>query len=234
MIFPVLFNKVFPKEAEGRTRVSIVGTNQITLPVAQDLAKAGYIVRIYTSHKLEDGHKETNDAQNKITPIMVPSLDLDTLAKHEVFDTDIAVFASMEDEANIILADHARALGLERVIARIESPEKQENIQQEGIAVFSTLYASNILLKALIEYPSAIHLITQNDDSIHEIRMDNPAFHDTSLRHLPVLGNTLILRIYRGDSFIIPHGDTQVQAGDLLLVSGEAEQIHALKQQLES
>jgi Trk K+ transport system NAD-binding subunit len=43
----------------------------------------------------------------------------------------------------------------------------------------------------------------------------------------------LILRIYRGDSFIIPHGNTPLQLGDRLLASGDADRMHELKRLLE-
>ncbi len=233
LIFPILFSKIYPRETDRRTRVSIVGANYVTLPVAQDLLKSGYIVRVYASKESVDKHAETSEDHSKLSPVEVAGFDPASLAERNVFDTDVIVFGSMEDDANIRLAKHAHSLGLKRVIARIESPEKQKATQEEGIAVFSTLYASRMLLKALIEHPSALHLITRNDESIQEVRMNNPAYHETVLRQLPLLGHILILRIYRGESFIIPHGNTPVQLGDLLLASGEAEQIHDLKQQLE-
>lgn len=209
LIFPIIFNKIFPKEDEHSTRVAIVGANHITMPVAQDLEKAGFEVQLYASEKLGE-------------------------AEHDVFESDVLVLGSLDDDANIELAKHAQSLGMERIIVRIENPDKEDVIhKEEHMTAFSTLHASRILLKALIEYPSAVRLITQNDESIHEVQMTNAAYHQTLLRYLPHLDNVLVLRIYRGDSFIIPHGNTTIQLGDRLLLSGQPEHIHALKRQLE-
>lgn len=230
LIFPILFNKVFPKEDEQPTTVAIVGANHVTLPVARDLLKSGYQVQMYSSQASD---KDEEDAINSGIPHQFVTLNPESLAEHGVFESDVLVLGSMKDDTNIILTQHARELGLERIITRVEDPEKQNMLQREGIAVFSTLYASRFLLKALIEFPSAIQLITQNDDSIHEITVNNTAYHQVMLRHLPLTGHVLVLRIRRGETFIIPHGNTTIQVGDRLLTSGQMEQIQTMRNHLE-
>lgn len=235
LLFPVLFNKVYPNEADKRTRVSIVGINHVTMPVTRDLIKEGYDIRLYTSQTGSEEERSNWNPETAGQSLKVEEVTLDSreLEERGVYDTDIIVFGSMDDDANIRLAEHAGSLGLERIIVRVEDPEKQEMAQRQGMAVFSTLYASRILLKALIEHPSAVKLITQQDDSLQEIRMNNPAYHNSFLRDLSFLKRVLVLRIYRGESFIIPHGNTQIQVGDRLLASGEAEQMHIVKRHLE-
>ena len=233
LIFPVLFNRLFPKEAERKEKVSFIGVNHVTVPVAQDLLKSGYEVQMFTPQKQEGEEADTRQLESgngAKAEIKVSPLHEASLIELGAFDADIVVFGSMDDDANLKLAEAAWSKGVKRMIIRIEDPGKQGQApSQDGIAVFSTLYASRILLKALIEHPSAVRLITGPDDTIQEIVMNNGNYHQSLLRDLPLAGPVLILRIYRGDSFLIPHGNTPLHLGDRLLVSGDAGRLNELK-----
>ncbi|MFD2671217.1 monovalent cation:proton antiporter family protein [Marinicrinis sediminis] len=233
LLAPIGFNYFFPERKHEKKVIAIVGANHITLPVSQDLLKEGYEVELYTS---QPPAKETKDEKYSRFPVIeVASLEVEELRKAGTFEADITVFATMDDEVNICLATYAvEEAGIEQVVVRVEDPEKHSHITQDArMTVMSTLYASRTLLKAVIEYPSAVKLITQHDDSIQEVKMNNGSLHNMLLKDLPFLGDTLILRIYRGDSFIIPHGTTEIKFGDRLLVSGEANYIHEMRRMLE-
>lgn len=234
LIFPVLFNKIYPKEEEEPTVVSMIGANHVTLKVAQDLLKSGYHLNMFSSLKRDDPNRQIKQQNGKTVPVIELDLNVESLTEHGAFDADIIVFGSMEDEVNIELAKHAHEIGVERIITRVEAPELYEEVEteHEGMSLFSTLFASRTLLRALIEYPSAVQLIT-DDDSIQEVVVDNSNYFNAFLRELPLPNDVLILRIYRGESFIVPHGDTQIQQGDRLLVSGDADEIYLMKQRFE-
>ncbi|WP_128896142.1 cation:proton antiporter family protein [Longirhabdus pacifica] len=230
LIAPILFNQVFPDVESKQKVIAIVGANHITLPVSQDLIHEGYSVEMYSAHPLEDDGK--GDKHSKFPLMEVPSLSVDVLTEQGAFNADVIVFGTMDDDVNIALGNHAKSLYMEQVIVRIEDPAKLDEVQQ-GVTTMSTLYASRMLLKAVIEHPSAVKLMTDHDDSIQEVEVNNGLYHNVYLKDLPFLDNTLILRIYRGDSFIIPHGTSQIQMGDRLLVSGDIEPIQELKLALE-
>lgn len=230
-ISPILFNRIMPKPEKRQLRIAIIGANHVTLPVSQDLIEEGYLVDIYSSQPSGIESKENQYSRFSLTE--VSRLDASSLATQGAFDADVLVCGSMEAEANLQIARHAKELGMERVIVRIEDPDQLEQVQEEGFTVFSTLYSARILLKGLIDNPSAVRLITQHDDSIQEVVVNNPRYDQTLLRELQFIGNILVLRIYRGESFIIPHGSTDIQLGDRLLVSGSSEHILEMRQELE-
>jgi Kef-type K+ transport system membrane component KefB/Trk K+ transport system NAD-binding subunit len=237
LLFPMLFSKVFPKETESKAKVTFVGVNHVTVPVAQELHQSGYEVQMFTSQKQgeeAEAARLSRAGKEGIGEMKAAELEPKSLERLGAFAADVVVFGSMDDDANMRLAEYASSRGVKRIIARIEDPGKQEQVgQADGIALFSTLYASRILLKALVEYPGAVQLLSSPGDTIQEIRMDNPAYQGSLLRELPFAGSVLILRIYRGDSFIIPHGNTPLQLGDRLLASGDADRMHELKRLLE-
>ncbi|NBI29140.1 cation:proton antiporter domain-containing protein [Chengkuizengella marina] len=228
LLAPILFNQIFPPIVKKPKIISIIGANHITLPISQDMIKEGYEVNLYSTESKNDESKE--EAYSRFPLVEIPHLDAKSLEQLDAFKTDIIVFATMDDDINLELARYAKTLGVSNIIVRIENPDLFKNVQtEEDLSLFSTLYASRTLLKALVEHPSAVKLITHHDGSIGEVTMNNQTYHDEYLYNLPLPGNMLILRIYRGDSFIIPHGNTQIELGDRLLVSGDVESIRELK-----
>ncbi|HEX7056995.1 MAG TPA: cation:proton antiporter [Bacilli bacterium] len=231
LIFPVLFSRIFPAQAQRKEVISIVGANHVSLPVAAELGKEGYEVRLFTAHAADEAAANEGSRLYKIE--RVANLLPETLNEYGAFAADGAVFATMEDAVNLQLANFAENAGVKNAVVRVENPQLHERLQREGVRVFSTLYASRTLLKAMIENPSTVKLIANGDDTIREVQMNNPAFHKSRLRDLPILGGVLVLRIFRGESFIVPHGNSDIQLGDRLLVSGDPESIQSLRDELE-
>lgn len=231
-VSPVMFNRIVPAREDKPQKISIIGANHMTLPVSQDLQKEGFHVELFSAQPSGVESKEEQYSRFPLTE--VPRLDVVSLSDKGAFHSDILVCGSLDDQLNLQVARHAQKSGVERIIVRLEDPQRLEEAEREGFTVMSTLYAARTLLRGLVQYPGAVRLITTNDDSIKEVVVRNPAYHNVMLRDMPALGPALVLRVYRGRSFIIPHGSTEILLGDRLLVSGDAEQIDQMKQMLES
>ncbi len=228
-VSPIVFSRFFPKTEPKRLAIGIVGANHMTLPVSLDLAREQYDVMLYSAGSPED-------AKSSRYPLReVDKLAPETLASAGLFEKDVVVLATADDEVNLALAREARERGAPRVIARVEDPDRLEaagNAAPPDVQLLSSLYAARTLLKAVIEHPSAVKLITQHDDSIQETELRNPAYDGVPLRSLPFLGGVLVMRIFRGDSFVVPNGNTELRLGDRLLVSGDAEELAAVQREL--
>ena len=232
LISPILFNRFMPPKESKPVKIAMIGANHMTLPVSQDLLKEGYNVEIFSSTPSSLESKEEQYSRFPLT--VVPKLDVASLTDKKAFYADVLVCGTLDDQINLQVARHAQKLGIERIIVRLEDPVRMDKVvEEEGFSVFSTLYAARTLLRGLIQFPGAVRLITSNDDSLQEVIVRNPAYHNVRLREMPNLGPTLVLRIYRGESFIIPHGSTEILLGDRLLVSGDAEHIEQMKHTLE-
>jgi len=232
-VAPILFNRALPERVKKPTKISIVGANHMTLPVSQDLQNEGFDVEVYTAQP--SGMESSKEEQYSRYPLTVlPRLDIVSLQDKGAFDADILVCGSLDDKLNLEVARHASKTGVERIIVRLEDPVRLEAAQEEGFTVFSTLYAARTLLRGLVQFPGAVKLITTHDDTIREVVVRNPSYHNVMLREMPSIGPVLVLRVYRGNSFIIPHGSTEILLGDRLLVSGDAEHIEEMRQLLES
>ncbi|MBC6973753.1 monovalent cation:proton antiporter family protein [Bacillus sp. Xin] len=228
---PIFFKKMFPKMETPKPRVSIIGASRITLPLSLDLKREDYDVTLYM---MRQNKVNTEEAKSHDFPIVkLDTITIELLEEHKAFDADRVVVATSDDEQNLLLAEHAKELGVEHVIASVEDPLLQEKATQEHIAVFSTINSTRILLRALIDRPSLVRLITTANETVREVELRSNKYNGLPLRRLPFLGDVLIIQIYRGNQALVPHGDTKLQHGDTLLVTGSKEHIDTLKSILE-
>lgn len=225
---PMLFSRLIPTQRQRKKSVAIVGFSPFTALVARDLLRDGYDV-------LFCGTKEASSlSEAEVSYTEVEALTEENLERKGVFRRDILVFASSSDEENLRLAETAlNQGGVKRVILRLEQPEYQEKAAQMGLTYFSTLFSTYTLLMGLIEHPDAIRLFTREEEGLWEIKVENEAYQGVALRNLSILGGALVLRIFRQDQSIIPHGHTRLQVEDRLLISGTPEQLDAIRSELE-
>ncbi len=73
----------------------------------------------------------------------------------------------------LILVWQLKEKGVERVICRVESPEIEVNLKENEIEAFSTLRSTNTLLRAVIESPHVMNILTNQESSLYEIHLLN-------------------------------------------------------------
>src|SRR5690606_21639144 len=134
---------------------------------------------------------------------------------------------------NASIARAAKENGVDRVIARIETNELGEELKGLNIDIFSLLMSTNTLLRALIEAPSVMTILTNQESALFQINMNNHKYDGILLRNFPFTGDVIFVRIFRGKDSIVPHGDTELKMGDRLIVTGSREYVDELKLALE-
>ena len=128
-----------------------------------------------------------NDEEAKSHDFPIVKLDditIASLTEQTAFDADRVVVATSDDEQNLLLAEHAKELGVEHVIASVEDTSTRK-ATQEHIAVFSTINSTRILLRALIDKPSLVRLITTANETVREVELRNNKYNGVALRRLP-------------------------------------------------
>ncbi|MGE8205241.1 monovalent cation:proton antiporter family protein [Heyndrickxia sp. NPDC080065] len=232
IITPILFRKIFPKEnlQERKQKVALLGANQLTLSINRELSQKLYEPTLY--------HTNQDKADNQIADSLfnekeIHNYDIPTLEQEGVFSSDIMVIMSGDEKTNAAIAIEAKHKGVERVIARVESPELEQMVKNQNVEVFSTLLSTQALLRALIESPSVMKILTNQETSLFEIKMLNNEFEGMTLRKFPFTGDVIFVRIFRGGESIIPHGDTELHFNDRLIVTGSKEYVDELKRELE-
>ncbi|MBO8156295.1 MAG: monovalent cation:proton antiporter family protein [Bacillaceae bacterium] len=232
LIGPIVFNKLFQKvdREEHKYVISVIGSNQMTLPVVRELDPDLYETHLY--------HTKTEKIDERITHSCfdikeVESYDVVKLEEMNVFDSDLVVVATGNEETNAEIAIYAKEQGVDRVIARAESVENDQKLRDHNVDVFSVLLSNKTLLKAMIVAPSLVHVLTEQENQLYQINMNNSTFDGIMLRNFPFTGDVIMVRIFRGKDSIVPHGDTELKVGDRLIVTGSKEYVEELRNVLE-
>ncbi|MBI5975265.1 cation:proton antiporter domain-containing protein [Staphylococcus canis] len=228
---PIVFKKLIPVPDEMQTTVNValIGKNQLTIPIAQKLSSQLYQITLYYREDLSDQRKLSDD----ITMIEFPDYEAKMLERLGLFDSDIVVCSTNDDNINRRVALMAKDHGVERVICRLESNDEAQELSHHGIEIFSNFQSNQILLKGMIETPNMLNLLSNVETSLYEIGMYNYAFDHMQLRDFPFGGDIIFVRIIRNNESIVPHGDTFLQYGDRLIVTGTKEYVEQLKIELE-
>lgn len=224
---PIVFKKLIPipDEMQRSIKVAMIGKNQLSIPIAQGLRSQLYQISLYYRKDLTD-HRTLSD---DITMIEMADYHPAILERLGLFDSDIVVCSTNDDEINRRVALMAKDHGVERVICRLEA----QTLSSKGIELFSNFQSNQILLKGMIETPNMLNLLSNVETSLYEIGMYNYAFDQMQLRNFPFGGDIIFVRIIRNNESIVPHGDTQLQYGDRLIVTGTKEYVDQLKIELE-
>lgn len=229
---PIGFKKLFPEElsSKKKLKVAFIGANQMTLPVTRELNTKLYETTVYHTHV---GKNEQQIAESLFQIQEIADYSLETLQSKGVFETDILIVATGDEDANAEIALFAQELEVERVIAAISSPLLDEQLRVKNIDVFSVLLSTKTMLRALIEAPGIMKILTNNDTALYQIKMNNRRYDSMMLRSFPFTGDVIFVRIFRENESIVPHGDTELKKGDLLILTGTEEYIDELRQELE-
>lgn len=232
IVTPIIFKKWFPKEnaAEAKLKASFIGANQLTLPVSKQLNQTLFEAAVFHK-KLEKADSQIADSAFDI--IEVDGYEEADLERKGVFEANILFISTGDENLNATLAVAAKEKGVDRVVARIESPDLENPLKEHDIEVFSTILSTTALLRALIESPNVADIMTNRETALYEIKMKNKAYDLMTLREFPFTGDIIFVRIYRGQDSIVPHGDTELHIDDRLIVTGSKEYVDELMRELQ-
>ena len=234
IIGPIVFNSVYKLEKADliKQRVVILGTNTITVPIAQQLSKNWYVIRMVTDS--EENYKTFNSEVRDLA--YLDKVDETTLDQGDYFDTDILVVAFLNDRKNARLALLAKKHGVSRVIASQESPNADQrriaSLKNAGVEIFNTFNVTTSVMRSMIESPSIIDLLTDTEAGLFEATVRNQRYAGRELHTLPFINQITVSRIYRNHKPISPHGDTILELGDHILFTGAHADAEAARDEL--
>ena len=228
---PVVFKKLFPipDEVNRKIDIALIGKNQLTIPIVQNLTSQLYNITLFYRKDLSD----KRNLPDNVTVIEISEYEESLLERLGLFNQDIVVCSANDDGLNKRIAKLAKSHGVNRVICRLENSGDDEELKTDGIEVFSNFISNKIFLKSLIETPNMLNILSNVETSLYEIVLFNYIYVNILLRHFPFGGDIIFVRIVRNNESIVPHGDTQLRYKDRLIVTGSKEYVDELKSELE-
>lgn len=219
---PVVFNSTFKPAPEDRLkqRVVFIGANVLTVPIAQQLTRNWYVIRMVTDR--EDNY-HTYDSEVKNLAFL-PQITPAVLEQRGYFDTDILVVGFTSGTRNAKLALAAKRAGVARVIANESFQHADDLIKQlreAGVEIFNSYNAQASVLRALVESPSIMQMLTGTEAGLFEVRVQNRKYTGRQLMDLPFINEITVSRIRRGKTWLTPHGSTIIEPGDRLIFTAK-------------
>lgn len=221
ILAPIVFNSFYRLDREDLVRQHVVflGANVLTVPVAQQLGRNWYEIRMVTDD--ENNYKTYNSEVNDLT--LINPLTEESLEKGNYFDADIVVVGFQSDKRNFDVARMVKRHGVARVIAsqsNLTSDEQQLNtLNKEEIEIFNPFNVQAGVLRSLIQSPSVYQMLVGTEASLWEVKIQNHKYTGRALRDLPFIDDMTVSRIRRNGKWIIPMGATVLEYNDRLIFS---------------
>lgn len=234
IIAPIVFNSVYRLAPEDKVkqRVVFLGTNVFSVPVAQQLSRNWYEVRMVTDN--QDNYKTYDSEVKNLT--YLPELNEAALEKEKFFDCDIMAIDYLDDAKNFRLAKLAKAHHVNRVIAgqnqRNLDEDQRNKLQKLGVEIFNVYNVQTSVLRALIESPSIMTMLNSTEAGLYEVVVRNRRYTGQQLQALPFIDKMTVSRIRRGSQWLIPRGTTVIEPGDHLIFTGKAEDVANIRAEL--
>jgi len=224
LVSPILFEKFAPPQEEQEQGVVIIGATNTAILLGERLAQAGESVTIVD---LEAKQR----AKAKVAGLKVISADATTVGGFKtanITPEKRVVVTTDSDEVNLkICRIAAETFGLKNIISLVNNTTDMNRFKELGVSVISPAFSTLMVLENMVTHPAAFSLLTDSDDNllVEEAVLTNGRFVRKRLRDIRLPGDTLIMSISRNGEKIIPHGNTVLEYGDLVMLVGSREPV---------
>lgn len=207
------------KEEELR-RVIIVGGGQTGTALAEALDRTKISTRLIDRDPTRCG--VLAEALDRVIVIHGDGTDRDLLLEENVKNADFLVALTGDEESNVLISLLAKGLGARKTITRINKLSYIPLVSSIGIdtVVSSRLSAIRAILQHIRrgKIISVAPLKGEHAEAIEAEALGTSDIVNAPLSRIKFPRGALIGAVVRGDETIIPRGDTQVQAGDRLII----------------
>ncbi len=197
-------------------KVMIVGGGKTGYYLASMLSEFGIAVKVIEKDKDRCYYLSTH-----LDDVMIlhgDATDTSLLEEENMAEMDAFVTATGLDEENLLLALMAKQKGVEDVISKVSRQSYKDLIERMGIDM--ALNPLDIVASIILRYIQgskriiASLLIQGQAEIIEIIASEEMQLTGLTLNDLELPDGVLIAAIHRGNSIIIPDGNTIIQSGD--------------------
>lgn len=211
--------------------IVIAGAGKVGSALASDLAKENHDIMLI---ELTEIRLEQCINAYDIRGIVGNGATYEILMEASVDRADVFIAVMGSDETNIIAAITAKKLGAKYVIARVRNPEYSAQVdflrESLGITLMINpeLEAAESISQMLL-FPNVLNVETFAHGRVNLIEVLLSKDSSVVGMHLKNIqdrfGRVIVCVVTRAENVIIPDGDTQLMAGDLVMVTGTTKHV---------
>lgn len=196
--------------------IVIVGAGRVGFNLAKKLIQDKHTVTIIEKDRAScEGMSQNLDA----LVINGDGCEPRFLEDAEVGRADVLAAVTADDEDNLVVCQLAKEVfGVRRTVARVNNPRNEHIFTELGVDV--PVNATKIIAKIIEEeasFEDFITLMTFKRGKLALVRVDltkeSPVV-DKVVKDIKLPENSVFVSILRGDTIIVPKGDTVLKSGD--------------------
>jgi trk system potassium uptake protein TrkA len=212
----------FGHEEKEARRFIIVGGGNIGLFLARELEEHYPDVNLKIIEIDADRARFAADSLSRSVVLNGDALDREVLEEANVAATETIVTVSNDDEVNILSALLAKRYGAQRAMALINNMSYGPLVGSLGIDVVVSprdVTVSTILQHVRRGRIRAVHSLREGRAEVVEAEaLDTSPLVGTPLRDAKLPPGIVVGAIVRGDTVIIPRGDSVIRANDRVVI----------------
>lgn len=214
--------------------IVIIGAGRVGFNLAQKLIQDKHTVTV-----IEKERACAEDISQNIDALVINGDGCDPryMEDAEVGRADVVAAVTADDEDNLVICQLAKEVfGVRRTVARVNNPKNERIFSELGVDV--PVNATKIIAKIIEEeasFEDFITLMTFKRGKLALVRVDLTAESpviDKSVKDIALPENSVFVSILRGDTIIVPKGDTVLKSGDdivaLTAIENEQQLLDAL------
>jgi Kef-type K+ transport system membrane component KefB/Trk K+ transport system NAD-binding subunit len=222
---PILFNRLLPARPEPkRSGVIVLGTD--------------FLAELLGKRLLQDGEPVTFIGRDVVRleklreagcAIVTGPPDDEKVLRLAGAGQARAMVALSNDPAVVARAcrQAREVFQMPSIVARADEQEQVRSLQALGVQVVQPTMAMALGLEGALHYPAAFSALIDKSDQFDfaDAPLRNPELVDRPMRQLHLPGKALVLGIRRrGEGeVVVPHGDTVLREGDVLMLCGNPD-----------
>jgi trk system potassium uptake protein TrkA len=219
---------VAPEEAALSGEVVIVGGSEIGYHVARMLGERGVSARL-----IEQDPDRARWLAEQLPETMVmetDATDIEFLEREHIGDAEVVVAALDSDEKNLLGSLLAERVGTERSVAVIDQAEYVDLFEAVGIDV--GVNPREVVAEEITRFTRAggaenVSMVENGRAEVLEVEVsgESSLVGEPLRESIPALpADVVIGAITRGGEYVVPRGETTLQAGDHVVLFVETEQ----------
>ncbi len=201
-------------------RVMLLGGGRVGLALATMLEEQG--VQPTILERSRDRCLKLAERLDRSLVLHGDATDLELLTQEGISQTDGLAAVTSEDETNLLASLLAKHLGTKKVVTLIKRSEYIPLVTRVGVdaAVSPRLSTANRILERIRgRRVLSMAILERNQAEVMEVQVDaGSSVVGREVHELDLPAGSILGSIQRGEEVVIPRGDTQIEAGDHVVV----------------
>jgi trk system potassium uptake protein TrkA len=214
--------------------IVIIGAGKVGFFLAKRLVNNKHTVSIIDKNKLicEETAKDI-----EALVINGDGCDPKILEEAGIMRADVVAAVTGDDEDNLIICQLAKErFNIQRTVGRVNNPDNEHTFSELGIDI--PVDATKIIAKIIeeeVSFSDFVNLMSFKRGKLAIVRVDLPEDSpviNKEIKDITLPKDSVLVSILRGETVIVPKGDTVLQPGDdvvaLTLIGNEPQLLNLL------